>query len=223
MMDLEFRRFKIDDVSEDGRTIIGHAAVFGNRDSYGDVIEPGAFAKTIAERKDRVKVFYNHTYPIGKPVEMAEDDNGLYTVSRLSSTPRANEILELIRDGVIDEMSIAFETLKYDNDPDKGRRLRELRLYEYGPVDFAANDQALITGVKSLAQRLEQGQNGSFPLQEIKNAIDQLETAIKRAQPSNDTAPKPSLVDTSVMQYKNDWIDAFAQSARTIHRRINHE
>lgn len=219
MVDLEFRRFKIDDVSQDGRTIVGHAAVFGNRDAYGDVIEPGAFTKTISERKDKVKVFYNHTYPIGKPVEMAEDEKGLYTVSRLSSTPRANEILELIRDGVIDEMSIAFETLKYENDSEDGRRLRELRLYEYGPVDFAANDQALITGVKSLAQRLEQGQNGSFPLQEIKNAIDQLETAIKRAQPSIDTAPKPPLVDTSVMSYKSEWIEDIAQSARIIYRR----
>ena len=222
-MNLEFRRFSVDDVNMAERKIIGHAAVFGNEDAYGDVIERGSFAKTVDENRSRIKVFYNHTYPIGLPEVLREDEKGLYTESKISKTPRADEVLELVRDGVINEMSIGYEALKYEP-KGRGRSLREIRLYEYGPVDLAANDQALITGVKSLAERLEMGQVGRASIDEIKSAISALEIAVKRAngEPVSTTPIEPS-IDTLAAELTHDFATWLADASRTISRRYTHE
>ena len=50
-------------------TFEGYAAVFGNVDSYGDIIQPGAFTKTIQERRSQIKILWNHDSfapPVGK-------------------------------------------------------------------------------------------------------------------------------------------------------------
>jgi HK97 family phage prohead protease len=128
---MEIKNLKQDDFAVEGRTIVGYAAAFGNRDRVGDIIEQGAFKKTISERQP--KVFYNHSYPIGLPLAMREDSKGLYTESKISATPRGDEILELVKDGVISEMSIAYEVVKFDVDRTKDTRmLKELKLYEFG-------------------------------------------------------------------------------------------
>lgn len=56
-------------------TIEGYAAYFGNVDSYGDIIEQGAFTKTLKENSARVKVLWQHdtSEPIGKPIAMEQD------------------------------------------------------------------------------------------------------------------------------------------------------
>ena len=220
-LNLEFRRMNVDDVDVDTRTVVGHAAVFGNKDAYGDVIERGAFAETLKQRGNRVKVFYNHTFPIGRPEVMQEDERGLYTESKISSTPRGEEVLQLVREGVIDEMSIAFETVKSERTEDGGRTLKELRLYEYGPVDFAANDQAIIQGVKSLTQRLEQGQS-SVSMDEIKSALNALQSIIG-SDPSQDShesdPPKSSRVDTSIVMLGSDFATQIAEAAKLHHKR----
>jgi hypothetical protein len=66
-----------------------------------------------------------------------------------------------VRDGVISEMSIGYQTIKSDFDPTGARRLKEIRLYEFGPVDMAANEKAVIAGVKSLADALNQGRKAT--------------------------------------------------------------
>ena len=85
----------------------GYAAVFGNIDSYGDIIEPGAFTKTIAEGTDRVKILALHNdymLPVGKPIEIKEDGTGLYIKAQISDTTLGKEIKLLLRDGVLNEM-----------------------------------------------------------------------------------------------------------------------
>jgi HK97 family phage prohead protease len=186
---IEVKNIRATELKSEGRTIIGYAAAFGNIDSYGDIIERGAFDKTIQEGRDRIKTFYNHMTPIGKPSAMREDDKGLYTESVVSRTAKGDEILELVRDGVITEMSIGYQTIKYDND-DKGfRHLKELKLYEFGPVDFAANEKAVISGVKSLADMLRQGKNGTMDIASINDAISTLQGLVGAAEPSGDTQP----------------------------------
>ena len=49
-----------------------------------------------------------HAHPIGMPVEMREDAKGLWVKGRVSKTVLGDEALELIRDGVVDRMSIGF-------------------------------------------------------------------------------------------------------------------
>lgn len=133
--------------------IEGYASVFGNKDSWGDIVERGAFTKTLQEGGGRVKVLWQHDWwsPIGKPLHMEEDSKGLFTRSKIAPTSIGKDALALIKEGVINELSIGYDTVKetYDHDS-KTRHLLEVKLWEYSLVTWAANDLAVITGAKSL-------------------------------------------------------------------------
>lgn len=133
------------------REIEGHAAVFGNRDSYGDVIQPGAFARTLGSDRNRVKVLWQHdpSNPIGKPLEMREDDRGLFVRARIADTIQGRDALALFEAEVIDELSIGYDAIveEWDKTQDV-RYLREIKLWEFSPVTWAANELAKITSVK---------------------------------------------------------------------------
>lgn len=222
-MDLEFKRVAVDEVKADSdkRTIVGYAAAFGNVDAYNDIIEQGAFAKTISENRTRIKTFYNHMFPIGLPEEMREDSRGLYTESKVSKTARGDEVLELIRDGVISEMSIAFETVKSEQDEDTGiRTLKEVRLREFGPVDFAANEQATIEAVKSLTQRFHDGQKGLNP-DNLKSLRDEIDTLLATLEPHS-TQSEPSTIDTQLCQLSHDLLGELVEAAKTRTKEYTH-
>ena len=113
--------FEVKAVSEQDRVVEGYAAAFGNVDSYGDVLMSGAFGKTIREGAGRVKVVWQHdawSGVIGKPLEMREDDYGLFTRSYISKTQLGDDALTLAADGVIDEMSIGYRLVpgKFESD-----------------------------------------------------------------------------------------------------------
>ncbi len=145
-------RFEIKEVDEEEGIFTGYAATFSKHpDSYGDVIDPGAFKKTLKESADRVKILFNHSImePIGKPTEIFEDEKGLFVKGKLSlGVQRAREVLSLMKDGVITEMSIGYNTMK-ETWHEGIRHLQELKLYDTSPVVFAANPEAVVTGVKS--------------------------------------------------------------------------
>lgn len=134
-------------------------AVFGNVDAGGDIIERGAFAKTIVEDFDRIKILSlhdNYDLPIGKPIELREDGKGLYIRGKISNTQKGRDIQTLLKDGVLTEMSIGYDSVVFDYDQEQGvRHLRELKLWEISIVTWAMNDQAKIDEVKSLAESLK--------------------------------------------------------------------
>jgi uncharacterized protein len=136
------------------RELIGYASAFGNVDSYGDIVMKGAFTKTIVERRNKIKVLYQHStfHPIGKPLEMRQDDFGLHTASFIPETILGSDVLILAESGVLDEMSIGFDTIKSVNLEAGGRELHEVKLWEYSPVTFAANELAAILSVKNAGE-----------------------------------------------------------------------
>ena len=77
----EYKAFKFElESSDESGEFSGYAAVFGNRDSGDDIIEKGAFSKTIREDFDRIKILALHNdcwLPVGKPLELREDGKGL--------------------------------------------------------------------------------------------------------------------------------------------------
>lgn len=152
-MDIERKivKFELKEIDEEEGTFTGYAATFSkNPDSYGDIIDQGAFKKTLKEQKGRIKVLWNHypMEPIGKPIELAEDDKGLFFKNKLTlGVQRAKETLALMKDGVITEMSIGYNTMK-ETWTEGIRHLQEVRLWDISPVTFAANPEAVITGVK---------------------------------------------------------------------------
>jgi len=145
--------FEVKEINEEEGTFTGYASTFSDvPDSYGDIVDPGAFKKTLKAQKGQIVSLFNHSVmePIGKPTEMAEDGKGLLIKAKLSlGVQRARETLALMKDGVITQMSIGYQTIK-EKTIDGIRHLQEIKLYDVSPVIFAANTEAVITGVKEM-------------------------------------------------------------------------
>lgn len=151
--------FELENADEDG-VFSGYAAVFGNVDSGGDVIEKGAFSKTIKEDFDRIKILALHNdcwLPVGKPLELKETEKGLYIKGKISDTAMGRDIRTLIKDGVLNELSIGYDAVEFEFDSVDGiRHLKEIKLWEVSVVTWAMNEKAKIEGVKSLVRHLSE-------------------------------------------------------------------
>ena len=153
-------------VQEDG-FFSGYGAVFGNVDWYNDVILPGAFAKSLekwAEKNKMPPVLWNHNdgEPIGVYTNIYEDSKGLFVEGRLliDDVPRAKSTHALLKAGAIDGLSIGYKTKKANQQTNGIRELIELDLGEISIVTMPANEQSLITSVKS---KLEEGELPTLP------------------------------------------------------------
>lgn len=145
-------------------TLQGYAAVFDSDtliDSWeGRFVErmaPGAFAKTLKERGDKIKVLFNHGFdpsigdkPLGKPRLMEERSQGLWVEVPLDDTTYNRDLVASLRSGALDGMSIRFSVKREDVDDTEDlpvRTVREAKLYEFGPVTFPAYE-ATTAGVR---------------------------------------------------------------------------
>jgi HK97 family phage prohead protease len=121
------------------------------------IIHPGAFQKTLQENGGRVRILWQHDpdKPIGKPLELREAPDGLFIKGKISATPQGQEALTLMRDGVVTDMSIGFDPVRFDFDQDEQgrvmtRHIRELALFEVSLVTMGANREARVSAVNSL-------------------------------------------------------------------------
>ena len=156
-MGREFKKmqFKMDQYNEEEGVFSGYGAVFGNLDSGGDIIEPGAFTKTLAEGWERVKILALHNdywLPIGRPLELREDACGLFLSAKVSETTMGRDIKVLLKDGVLNELSIGYDPVVFDYDETGVRHLREVKLWEVSLVTWAMNPEATVTGYKSMQE-----------------------------------------------------------------------
>lgn len=147
---METKHLSLDLKAEgDEGVIVGYGSVFGNVDSWGDIIAPGAFRATLADRMPKMLWQHDMDAPIGKWEEAREDDRGLFLRGRLMVTlAKAREAYEMVKGGIIDGLSIGYRTRDYEMDG-QTRRLKAVDLYEVSLVTIPANDLATITGVKA--------------------------------------------------------------------------
>lgn len=131
----------------------GLASTFGNIDLHGDIVQRGAFAKSLSEHRaasSMPSMLWHHdpSEPIGVWLEARETEHGLKMRGRLTlATQRGAEALALAKDGAL-ALSIGFRTR--DAGYEKGRRiLKDLALLETSLVSMPANPLAKITAVKS--------------------------------------------------------------------------
>lgn len=132
-------------------------------------VAPGALTKTIRENRDSVVVQYDHGYdmhigdaPLGVIEDLRADDvGGYYEVALLDTDYVRDRVLPMLQGRTLDGRTLGsvlgasfrFRVTKEewvnptkatDQNPDKlpERTIRELRLYEFGPVVFPANPAA---------------------------------------------------------------------------------
>src|SRR5437773_762093 len=107
--------------SGDGRTLFGVVAPFGTParvsdggPMYKEQFERGAFARTIRERGDSIRLNVAHDgarrLPIGRATLLREDAAGLYGEFKVSKTTAGEEALELARDGAV-SFSVGFQPI----------------------------------------------------------------------------------------------------------------
>lgn len=148
---LEIKTFQLEikDVSDDG-VIEGYASVFGNVDKGGDVVEPGAFTKTLSENPNPPILYQHDPYePIGVTIEAKEDGRGLAVSGQLTlAVQRAAETHALLRAKAMRGLSIGYKTIQGPRE-NGVRRLKELKLAEWSPVTFPMNELAIVSAVKS--------------------------------------------------------------------------
>ncbi len=138
----KFARFGAD-LDVDGDAVIeGYASLFGVADQGGDVVAPGAYARSLGALEAsgrRVKMLWQHdpAQPIGVWDEVREDARGLRVRGRiLDSTRRGREAAALIAAGALDGLSIGYRTLKAGRTETGQRLLSELDLWEVSVVTF---------------------------------------------------------------------------------------
>lgn len=131
----------------------GYASVFGVVDQGMDVVERGAFAKTLGKRK--VKLLWQHdtSQPIGVWDEITEDERGLFVKGRLlKEVEKGREAMALLKAGAIDSMSIGYRTIESMAEGDgRVRKLTEIDLFEISLVTFPMLPDAKVTAVKAIA------------------------------------------------------------------------
>lgn len=145
-------------IDADGR-FSGYASVFGRLDQGGDMVMPGAFAASLAQRRpERVRLLFQHDpkEPVGLWDEIVEDATGLKVSGRLlDGVPRARSLRALIANGAIDGLSIGFRAVRATRDPKAGlRKLWQVDLWEISIVTFPMMDAARISPVPDLAATL---------------------------------------------------------------------
>jgi len=186
--------FALEVLDYEGRTVEGYAAVFGNIDLGDDIIHRGAFAKTLAERGNKVKFLWQHNTaePLGRVLQLNEDERGLFFKAVISDTARGRDALALLRDGAISGMSIGYDPVRggvdYSKD-DAGhtlRNLREVRLWEVSLATMPMNEAAGVTALKEDADaepepEPEPAFDAEAAIAELKGRIEALETKLAPA------------------------------------------
>lgn len=144
---------QIKSLSEDG-SFSGYGSVFGVKDSYDEIVAPGAFSESLESRTPSLLWQHRTSEPIGVYTVVKEDGVGLYVEGQLAlKTARGAEAYELMKMGAISGMSIGFYTREDSFDSVTGvRTLKKLDLWEVSLVTFPANDAARVTGVKEIVE-----------------------------------------------------------------------
>ena len=151
---------------DDAKGIIeGYASVFGNIDQGLDIVDRGAFKKTLQESGAKVPILANHAWnkQIGWNLEAKEDSTGLFVRGQfdIENNDDARKHFSLIKMALKIKtnpgFSFGFRTIKSEPDPDNPsiRHLKELKLLEWSPVTFPMNLEAGATAAKSGLQILE--------------------------------------------------------------------
>ena len=219
MKNISFKNYDatIKDLDVATGIVTGYFSQFNSIDLDGDVIMPGAFTKTIAERgpdssKPEIAYLWQHdtTKPLGKLMVLREDNFGLYFEAKMSDTTWGEDALKLYRDGVITQHSIGYQVIKSVETQmdmeEEVEQIYEVKLWEGSAVTFGANPNTPFTGFKSLEERedriktlVKAIKNGSYTDETFGLIEFELLKLVSLAK-----TEEPSKITTTVQEPKED-------------------
>jgi HK97 family phage prohead protease len=139
-----------------------YASVFGNIDSYGDIVVKGAFASDLQRWEasgNNIPLLFGHNmsdpdFNIGHIVAAEEDEVGLKVTAQLDlESPKAKQVYRMLKGRRIDQMSFAYDVLdgaKAQKDGEDVYEIRDLKLYEVSVVTVGANSETEVLAVKQV-------------------------------------------------------------------------
>lgn len=152
--------------------IYGYASAFNIEDNYGDIIEKGAFKDSVINPTN-IKLLWQHDskLPIGKIDKLYEDEKGLALEASINcELNKGREASLLLKDGVIDGLSIGFTIGKSHLSSNGNRIITDLKLWEVSIVTFPANNMAKIAHINQ--------RDLSLNLEKIEKSIKQLKRSL---------------------------------------------
>jgi len=217
----------VKDIDVKKRVVTGYLSAFENKDLVGDIMEKGAFSKTLNERKGDIYFLNNHEWsqPHGKFNILREDKKGLYFESNpLIDTSYSTDLMKLYEAGIVKEHSVGYQTVKSIKDRGQDARiLKEVRLFEGSNVTRGANPNTPFLGVKSLTQKeinieanilMKAIKNGTFTdetfmlleiaLKQLQQDAYNLGISLKDDEPLDDTQLnlEPKLLITEINNFR---------------------
>jgi HK97 family phage prohead protease len=145
-------------------------SVFGNVDSYGDKVMPGAFTNTLNEwaaKNEPIPMWWSHRLDdpemnLGWIVDAQQTEQGLEVVGQFDlgegASPKAATVQRLMkREGGVRDFSFSYDvrdgSMVKSDDGEEYFELRDLTLYEIGPTPIGANPATELLAVKRLADQ----------------------------------------------------------------------
>jgi len=169
---------QVKELTDDG-TFEGYGSIFGNTDSYGEIVVAGAFGESLARHRregSKPLMLWQHDpyTPIGVWEDLAEDGKGLRGKGRLlKGVQKAEEAHLMLKAGAVQGLSIGYREQEVEPDGNN-RKLKKLDLLEISIVSFPANRRARVESVKSermneFARRLRDGD--PMPVKEFEDLL----------------------------------------------------
>jgi phage prohead protease, HK97 family len=151
-------------------------------DSYGDIIEPGAFTETLEKRKATGHPFplcLNHDFSdvIGACDSIEEKEKGPFVEASLFDTGRAQEVRTWLKSGAIYQFSFAYDVLQRRDPTEEEKKagvmnvLQKIELFEVSIVTVPANQNAVVTEVKGVEPETKAGRRNSRKDADVINQI----------------------------------------------------
>ena len=185
---------QLKDIDYKNAIVSFYFSAFGNKDSDGDILQKGAFTKTIKENFSRVKHLYNHDRTLAPGVikELHEDDFGAYAVSQLMPSTLGKDVLIEYEYKAITEHSMGFITLKAHQDKSMmANVITEARLMETTSLTaWGANPN---TPVKS---------------QDVENLISHIEKLLRDSNISDERGKELELKLTELLTLSKKKVEA---------------
>lgn len=127
----------------------GYAAVFDRRDTGGDVIRAGAFARCLEQQSAQVPLLWQHKtgVVIGRIEHLSEDKRGLRVIARLGQGAEAERAARLLGSGKLDGLSFGYRVRAARQDGGQ-RELTELDLVEVSLVARPMQPRARVHAVE---------------------------------------------------------------------------
>jgi len=173
--------------------VTGYFAMFGSKDLDGDIIEQGAFTKTVQERgpggKGLIKYLLDHdrNKAVAKIEQLYEDSKGLYYEAKVGSHMAGKDFLEMVKSGIINQHSFGFSVPKDKSYFDQSRKaniIKEVMMYEGSAIQFlGANPETTHIGLKSFEDYLKSLEKFIQTSDASDDCIIKIESLLKTLKP----------------------------------------